>query len=63
MTTLDIRPKADEEWYRKLKREIITHNPFRHWQARHQKKNGEIMHVEILANDTIYKIRLLYKLW
>lgn len=55
MTTLDIRPKADEEWYRKLKREIITPNPFRHWQVRHQKKNGEIMHVEILANDTIYQ--------
>jgi PAS domain S-box-containing protein len=51
MTLRDIRPAQDLVQLRNLPKDIVSSNPVRHWQVRHQKKNGEIIDVEVTATD------------
>ncbi len=51
MTLRDIRPAQDLVQLKNLPKDIVSANPVRHWQVRHQKKNGEIIDVEVTATD------------
>jgi len=57
MTLKDIRPKEDVEGLLKeMERIQETYNPAAVW--RHKKKNGEIIHVEIISHPITYEGRI-----
>ncbi|MFY7829684.1 MAG: PAS domain S-box protein [Flectobacillus sp.] len=51
MTLRDIRPAIDLKQLKNLPNDVVSSNPVRHWQVRHQKKNGEIIDVEVTTSD------------